>query len=90
MWDDYFDLVICNCLFCLLCMDVLFLLQVVDGLGASGDFCVCHFWLDYDFADLFMDRGRTALRFSLRPDLTGTRSTLQMHCVPVDSLYGKC
>ena len=69
-------------------MDVLLLLQVVDGIGASWDFCVRRLWFPYDRADLFVDQGRTALRFSLRPDFSGTRPSLQTHCVPVRQLVG--
>lgn len=69
-------------------MDVLLLLQAVDGLGASGDFCMRRLWFPYDRADLFVDQGRTALRFPLRPDFSGTRPSLQTHCVPVMQLVG--
>lgn len=64
-------------------MDVLLLLQVVDGLGALGDFCMRRLWFPYDRADLFMDQDNTTFRFPLCPDFAHTCSYLKTHCIPV-------
>lgn len=76
-------MVLCDRLFRWFCMDVLLLLPASDGFGASWDFCMRRLWFPYDCADLFVDQGNTALRFPLRPDFSGTRPSLQTHCVPV-------